>query len=113
MLAITLAIPAQRAHASVSLFVVVATPGRLIDHMKQSSKFASQQLSRVRHLILDEADRMLNMAFAEDIDMVLDLFQRPATAARKKRKKAKRLTILEQTAQAKGSKSAFSRNCEV
>ncbi len=47
--------------------VVVATPGRLIDHMQQRSV----DLSGVRHLVLDEADRMLDMGFLPAIKRIL------------------------------------------
>ncbi len=48
------------------LDVLIATPGRLIDHL-QSGK---ADLSRVDTLILDEADRMLDMGFIEDIETI-------------------------------------------
>jgi len=47
--------------------VVVATPGRLLDHMQQGTI----DLSRVELLVLDEADRMLDMGFIRDIRKVL------------------------------------------
>ncbi|MFN8668971.1 MAG: DEAD/DEAH box helicase [Gemmatimonadaceae bacterium] len=47
--------------------VVVATPGRLLDHLKQD--YAN--LSRLEVLVLDEADRMLDMGFLPDIRRVL------------------------------------------
>ena len=43
--------------------VVIATPGRMISHLQNSGV----DLSKVSYLILDEADRMLDMGFAEDI----------------------------------------------
>ncbi len=43
--------------------VVIATPGRMISHIQNSGI----DLSHVEHLILDEADRMLDMGFSEDI----------------------------------------------
>lgn len=43
--------------------IVLATPGRLITHMQ----LGTLDLSRTTHLVLDEADRMLDMGFAEDI----------------------------------------------
>jgi ATP-dependent RNA helicase RhlE len=43
--------------------VVVATPGRLLDHMKRGNC----QLHHVGALVLDEADRMLEMGFVEDV----------------------------------------------
>jgi ATP-dependent RNA helicase RhlE len=47
--------------------VIVATPGRLLDHLKHSYA----KLDRVEHLVLDEADRMLDMGFLPDIKRVL------------------------------------------
>ena len=47
--------------------VIVATPGRLLDHLKQS--YAS--LARLEYLVLDEADRMLDMGFLPDIRRIL------------------------------------------
>jgi ATP-dependent RNA helicase RhlE len=47
--------------------VVVATPGRLLDHMQQKTI----DLSKVEILVLDEADRMLDMGFIRDIRKVI------------------------------------------
>jgi len=47
--------------------VVVATPGRLIDIINRKAL----DLGRVKYVILDEADEMLNMGFKEDIDFIL------------------------------------------
>ncbi len=47
--------------------VIIATPGRLLDHLKQS--YAN--LSGITHLVLDEADRMLDMGFLPDIRRIL------------------------------------------
>ncbi|OYD25828.1 DEAD/DEAH box helicase [Oceanimonas baumannii] len=49
--------------------VVVATPGRLLDHVSQRSI----DLSRIEMLVLDEADRMLDMGFIRDIRRILAL----------------------------------------
>ncbi|MFM9874005.1 MAG: DEAD/DEAH box helicase [Fimbriimonadaceae bacterium] len=47
--------------------VVVATPGRLMDHLRQGTF----NLRRIRITVLDEADRMLDMGFAPDIRLIL------------------------------------------
>jgi ATP-dependent RNA helicase DeaD len=47
--------------------IIVATPGRLIDHIKQGSII----LDEVKFVVLDEADRMLDMGFIDDIKFIL------------------------------------------
>jgi len=47
--------------------ILVATPGRLLDHMQQGTV----DLSKVEILVLDEADRMLDMGFIRDIKKIL------------------------------------------
>jgi ATP-dependent RNA helicase RhlE len=49
--------------------IVVATPGRLLDHVRQRTV----DLSGVEILVLDEADRMLDMGFIRDIRRILDV----------------------------------------
>jgi ATP-dependent RNA helicase RhlE len=52
--------------------ILVATPGRLLDHVGQRTL----DLSRVEILVLDEADRMLDMGFIRDIRRILALLPR-------------------------------------
>jgi len=52
--------------------VVVGTPGRVMDHMRRGSL----KLDGLQGLVLDEADEMLNMGFAEDVEWILE--QAPA-----------------------------------
>lgn len=47
--------------------VVVGTPGRIMDHLKRGSL----DLSEIKFLVLDEADEMLKMGFAEDVETIL------------------------------------------
>lgn len=53
--------------------IVVATPGRLLDHINRKSI----DLSHVQCLVLDEADRMLDMGFIHDIKKVMALLPQP------------------------------------
>ncbi len=48
--------------------VLVATPGRLLDHLQQGNC----KLDRVQHVVLDEADRMLDMGFLPDVRRILE-----------------------------------------
>ena len=47
--------------------IVVATPGRLMDHLQRRTI----SLSNVKLVVLDEADRMLDMGFVEDVEFIL------------------------------------------
>ena len=49
--------------------IVVATPGRLMDHKKRRTI----RLDKVQTVILDEADRMLDMGFIDDVTKILDM----------------------------------------
>lgn len=57
----------QIKHLKHGVDILVATPGRLLDHMQQGTV----NLSKIEILILDEADRMLDMGFIKDIRKVL------------------------------------------
>ena len=48
--------------------IIVATPGRLIDLMNRGAV----KLDRLKYVVLDEADEMLNMGFKEDLDYILE-----------------------------------------
>lgn len=61
-------IPVQRRHLSKPFEILVATPGRLLDHMQRGRI----DFSGLSALVLDEADRMLDMGFMEDIEAIVD-----------------------------------------
>ncbi len=62
-------IKTQTPHLKTGVEVLVATPGRLLDHVEQKTL----SLSQVQILVLDEADRMLDMGFMPDLKRILAL----------------------------------------
>lgn len=62
-------IKTQTPHLKTGVEVLVATPGRLLDHIEQKTL----QLNQVQMLVLDEADRMLDMGFMPDLRRILAL----------------------------------------
>ncbi|MEK6872296.1 MAG: DEAD/DEAH box helicase [Nanoarchaeota archaeon] len=52
--------------------IVVATPGRMLDHLARNSL----NLKHVNTLVLDEADRMLDMGFIEDVEKIISFCQK-------------------------------------
>ena len=69
-------IKAQLAIVRAGVEILVATPGRLLDHIEHKSV----NLSHVEIFVLDEADRMLDMGFIPDIKRIMALL--PVTAKR-------------------------------
>jgi len=53
--------------------VVIATPGRLVDHLENTKGF---HLRTVKYLVMDEADRLLSMDFDEALDKILEVVPR-------------------------------------
>lgn len=58
--------PEQMRLLAAPVDIIIATPGRLIDHLDRGRL----DLSRVEALVLDEADRMLDMGFSEAVDRI-------------------------------------------
>ena len=48
--------------------ILICTPGRLVDHLSHTKGF---NLRTLRYLIMDEADRLLNMDFEEELNQIL------------------------------------------
>lgn len=65
-------IKTQTPHLRTGVEILVATPGRLLDHIEQKTV----QLNQVQMLVLDEADRMLDMGFMPDLKRILALLPR-------------------------------------
>ncbi|XP_021750048.1 DEAD-box ATP-dependent RNA helicase 17-like [Chenopodium quinoa] len=59
----------EKARLRKGISILVATPGRLLDHLKNTSSFL---YSNLRWLIFDEADRILEMGFGKEIEEILD-----------------------------------------
>uniref|UniRef100_A0A023GKF4 RNA helicase n=1 Tax=Amblyomma triste TaxID=251400 RepID=A0A023GKF4_AMBTT len=53
--------------------VIIATPGRLVDHLENTKGFS---LKSLKYLVMDEADRILNMDFEEEVDKILRVIPR-------------------------------------
>jgi len=53
--------------------IIVATPGRLVDHLQNTKGFS---LRNLKFLVMDEADRMLSMDFEEEINKILAVIPR-------------------------------------
>ena len=56
--------------------IVVATPGRLMDHLQQTSGFSFENL---RFLVIDEADRLLAQSYHDWVPRVLDAYHNKQT----------------------------------
>ena len=62
----------QREELAAGADVVIATPGRLLDHIQQKTF----DLKSVELLVLDEVDRMLDMGFIDDVTRIIKLCKR-------------------------------------
>ena len=51
--------------------VIIATPGRLVDHLENTKGFSLRSL---KYLVMDEADRILNMDFEQEVDKILKVY---------------------------------------
>ncbi|HLF34697.1 MAG TPA: DEAD/DEAH box helicase, partial [Cyclobacteriaceae bacterium] len=57
----------QKAALKNQADIIIATPGKLLSHLKMGDV----KFDKIKHLILDEADKMLDMGFIEDISMII------------------------------------------
>lgn len=65
------AMPSQTKMLKQGVDILVATPGRLLEH----TALSNVSLAGVEHVVLDEADRMLDMGFLKDIERIFDLIK--------------------------------------
>ncbi|XP_013385953.1 probable ATP-dependent RNA helicase DDX47 isoform X2 [Lingula anatina] len=56
--------------------IIIATPGRLVDHLENTKGF---NLRALKFLVMDEADRILNMDFEQEVDKILKVIPRERT----------------------------------
>ncbi|XP_040819689.1 probable ATP-dependent RNA helicase DDX31 isoform X1 [Ochotona curzoniae] len=60
---------AEKARIRKGINILISTPGRLVDHIKSTKNI---HFSRLRWLVLDEADRILDLGFEKDITVILN-----------------------------------------
>ncbi|QHO05780.1 DEAD-box ATP-dependent RNA helicase [Arachis hypogaea] len=60
----------EKARLRKGISILIATPGRLLDHLKNTSSFL---YTKLRWIIFDEADRILELGFGQDIQEILHL----------------------------------------
>eukprot|EP00117_Sycon_ciliatum_P030504 scpid34430/ scgid4741/ Probable ATP-dependent RNA helicase DDX31; DEAD box protein 31; Helicain len=71
---------AEKARIRKGLNIIVATPGRLLDHIQNTNSFL---LSNVRWLVLDEADRLLDLGFEKDLAAIIEALDKAKTSVRR------------------------------
>ncbi|PPQ67665.1 LOW QUALITY PROTEIN: hypothetical protein CVT25_012693 [Psilocybe cyanescens] len=68
--------PTQQIALAKRPHIIIGTPGRLLDHLETTKGFS---LRTLKFLVLDEADRLLNLEFSEAIDKILKLIPKERT----------------------------------
>lgn len=63
----------EKARLRKGINILVATPGRLVDHIENTQ---SLDLSKIRYLILDEGDRLMELGFEESISKIINRLQK-------------------------------------
>jgi ATP-dependent RNA helicase DDX31/DBP7 len=72
----------EKARIRKGLNIIIATPGRLVDHFENT---ASLGVSRVKWLVLDEADRLMEMGFSANVHTIVSLLDREKVLERRRR----------------------------
>jgi ATP-dependent RNA helicase DDX31/DBP7 len=87
----------EKARLRKGVSVLVSTPGRLLDHLQHTASFS---LARLQYLVLDEADRLLDLGFERDISKIVQLLNAAAATTGKvvhpqqQQQQRQRVTIL-------------------
>ena len=63
----------QKSELRQKSHIVVGTPGRVLDHLQKGT----MKFDKIRYLVLDEADEMLNMGFIEQVEAIIDFLPKP------------------------------------
>src|SRR5690606_3010827 len=63
----------EKARVRKGVNILVATPGRLLDHLENTE---SLDCSRLRWMVLDEGDRLMELGFEETLQKILDIIKR-------------------------------------
>lgn len=69
----------EKARLRKGVTIVIATPGRLLDHMQTTSAFI---YSNTQYLILDEADRLLDLGFEKELRQIITSIEEKSTVPR-------------------------------
>jgi ATP-dependent RNA helicase DDX31/DBP7 len=70
----------EKARLRKGVHILIATPGRLLDHLRTTTSF---QCSNLQSLVLDEADRLLDMGFGHQIKEIVALLRGKASEAKR------------------------------
>ncbi|KAG7885451.1 hypothetical protein KL925_005310 [Ogataea polymorpha] len=81
----------EKARLRKGVNILVATPGRLVDHIEHTQKL---DLSKIRYLVLDEGDRLMELGFEESITKILHSISSTAVPLQYPSLPAKRISIL-------------------
>ncbi|KAL0041444.1 hypothetical protein WJX79_003656 [Trebouxia sp. C0005] len=73
----------EKARLRKGITVVVASPGRLLDHLEKTTAFKTDEL---RWLVLDEADRLLDMGFQQKIGDIIAILDKRTDMSRNRRR---------------------------
>ncbi|KYQ92426.1 putative RNA helicase [Tieghemostelium lacteum] len=66
----------EKARLRKGINILVSTPGRLLDHLQNTQSFP---VEKIKWLVLDEADRLLDLGFEKDITTIISLFNQKKT----------------------------------
>jgi ATP-dependent RNA helicase DDX31/DBP7 len=77
---------AEKARLRKGVTLLIATPGRLVDHLEKTKSLIFGGLTRLRWLILDEADRLLDLGFEKQIQAVVSAVHKAKDHAVQKRR---------------------------